>query len=102
MSEFKYRYDEVGDVLYTYIDKPEEASSTADDSAGLLYRTSLSTGKPCGVTILDFKYTYGLLGGDVLCFNIQHFLKEIPLKEIEDVVYKLLEYKDNNGFHNKI
>jgi hypothetical protein len=102
MSRFKCTYDERGDVLYTCIDKPEEATNYCDDSAGLLYRTSIKTGKPCGVTVLDFKYTYGLMGGDVLCFNIQHFLEVIPLKEVEEVIYKLLEYKNNNGFHNKI
>lgn len=102
MSRFKTTYYEEGDVLYTFIDKPEEAFTETDDTAGLLYRTSIHTDKPCGVTVLDFKYTYGMLGADALAFNIYHFFKEfVTLKEVEDTIFDLLGYKRNLDSNQK-
>lgn len=92
MSRFKATYDERGDVLYTYLDFPRPAICI-DDGEGLLLRTSISENKPCGVTVLDLKSTYGQMGGDALCFNIQHFLKIVTLQEVEDVIYPILGYR---------
>ena len=47
-----------------------------------------------GVTVLDFKHTYGETGADTLCFNIQHFLKVVTLEVVESkIMYGLLGYK---------
>jgi hypothetical protein len=89
MNVFNCNYDAGGDVLYTFLNEPQPANCN-DDGAGLIFRTSTATGKPCGITILDFKHTYSTLGVNELCFNIHNFLSVAPLEQIRNKIYNVL------------
>lgn len=53
-SDLKLSYDEHADVLYICMGDPVPAETDEDDR-GLLLRTALSDGHPCGVTVMDYQ-----------------------------------------------
>lgn len=84
MTRFTAAYDKEADVLYSCIDDPEPCT-TDEGSMGLMFRTSMWTGLPNGVTVMDFS-TYNL---DELSRAIQGFLKVVTLSEVYDKLVTL-------------
>lgn len=82
-EEVEASYDRDSDILYISKDRPEKALTEEDDN-GLLLRYSLTTDRPCGVTVRSFR-TYWANHQNELAEQVSTFLSVSSIK-VERVI----------------